>query len=161
MPEPFLCQDQIVRSEWIDYSGHMNVGYYLLAFEYAAVDFYQHLDLSREYRERTNHAQFALETHLNFMQEVREGDPLRFTAQLLGYDGKRNRVMFRMHHRDKGTLVATNEVMYLHVDLEARRSAPYPQEVTDRLEAVWVRHKTLPWPEQAGRSIGFPEKTKT
>lgn len=158
MPEPFRCQDQIVRPEWIDYSGHMNIGYYLLAFEYAAVDFYAHLDLSREYRERTNHAQFAIETHINFMQEVHEGDALRFTAQLLGYDAKRNRVMFRMFHRDKGHLVATNEVMYIHVGLGARRSAPYPQDVVDRLEAVWALHKALPWPEQAGRSIGFPEK---
>ena len=156
--EEFACQDQIVRTEWIDYSGHMNIGYYLLVFEYAARDFYAHLDLSENYRAREDCAQFAVETHINFFNEVREGDRLRLTAQLLGHDDKRNRAFYRMYHAEKGYLAATNEVMYLHVDLKARRSAPWPADARARLDAVWRTHKTLPMPEQAGRAIGFAPK---
>lgn len=158
MSELFECQIQVVPPAWIDYSGHMNIGYYQLAFENAATDFFQHLDLSREYRERTNHAQFALEAHINFMREVVEGDRLRFTGQLLGYDQKRTRAFFSMYNADQGYLAATNEVMYVHVDLSQRRSVPFPAGVAARLEAMTIAQASLPRPAQAGRSIGFPQK---
>ena len=157
----FECKNQVVPSAWIDYSGHMNIGYYQLAFEYAASDFFQHLDLSGPYRTRTNHAQFALESHINFLREVVEGDTLHFTGQLLGYDAKRTRAFFSMHNVDKGYLAATNEVMYLHIDLSQRRSVPYKPETVARLEAMTVAQANLPRPAQAGRSIGFPEKAKS
>ena len=32
-----------VRPEWIDYNGHMNVAYYVLAFDYATDAFFDHL----------------------------------------------------------------------------------------------------------------------
>ena len=37
----WICREQVVKPEWIDYSGHMNIGYYLLAFELAAQDFFR------------------------------------------------------------------------------------------------------------------------
>lgn len=154
----FECKPQTVPAAWIDYSGHMNIGYYQLAFEYAASDFFQHLDLSGPYRARTNHAQFALESHISFLREVVEGDTLRFTGHLLGYDQKRTRAFFSMHNVEKGYLAATNEVMYLHIDLAQRRSAPYPAEIVARLETMTAAQVNLPRPAQAGRSIGFPQK---
>lgn len=147
-----------VRPEWIDYSGHMNIGYYLLAFELRATAFFEPLDLSRAYRERTDNALFSLETHINFLREVRADATLRFDGQLLGYDAKRVRTFYRMFHAEEGYLAATNEVMYVHVDLDVRRSAPFPPDRAAALEALWAAHKHLPWPEQAGRSIGFPGK---
>jgi len=74
----FAEHTETVRPEWIDYNGHMNVGYYLLPFENASGAFCRHLDISKAYRERTNHAVFAAETHLTFEREVKEGDLLRF-----------------------------------------------------------------------------------
>ena len=93
----FECKPQAVKPEWIDYSGHMNIGYYLLAFEAAAVDFFRHLDLSGEYRARTDHSLFALETHIVFLREVQKGAPLRMTAQLVGHDEKRDRKSTRLN----------------------------------------------------------------
>ncbi len=159
-PTPSDCGEIVVPPEWIDYSGHLNIGYYLLAFEGAATRYMNTLDLSQAYRERTDHALFALETHINFLREATEGDRLAFTAQLLGHDEKRVRTFFRMHHED-GTLAATNEVMYLHVDTQARRSAPLPADRVAVLDDAYAAHAKLDWPAQAGRAIGFPEKKAT
>lgn len=147
-----------VRPEWIDYSGHMNIGYYQLAFELRASALFEPLDLSRGYRERTNNAVFALESHIVFLQEVREGAVLRFEGQLLGHDGKRIRAFYRMFHAEEGYLAATNEVIYVHIDLDIRRSSPLPPDRAAALDALWTEHKDLPWPEQAGRGIGFSRK---
>jgi len=41
------------------------------------------------------------------------------------------------------------------VNLEERRSSPFPQLVVSQLETLMVLHRQLPRPEQAGRPIGI------
>jgi acyl-CoA thioester hydrolase len=156
-PAPTDCGTLVVLPEWIDYSGHMNIGYYQLAFEIVAMRYMDTLELSQSYRERTNHALFAVETHISFLREATEGDTLAFTGQLLGHDDKRVRTFLRMHHAD-GVLAAINEVMYLHVDVAKRRAAPFPADRLAVLDAACAAHAGLDWPAQAGRAISFPEK---
>jgi acyl-CoA thioesterase FadM len=82
-----------VKPEWIDYNGHMNVAYYVLAFDKALDNFCDRIDVGAAYVKRTNQSIFTLEMHVHYRQEVLEGDPLRFTFQLLDADEK------RMHYR--------------------------------------------------------------
>ncbi|NJN47440.1 MAG: thioesterase-like protein, partial [Candidatus Competibacteraceae bacterium] len=35
MPKPLTLYQDVVPPEWIDYNGHMNVAYYVLAFDRA------------------------------------------------------------------------------------------------------------------------------
>lgn len=147
-----------VRSEWIDYNGHMNVAYYVLAFDHATDRFLDLIDTGADYLRRTNHSWFVLETHVTYQQEVLEGDPLRFTVQLIDFDAKRAHYYFEMHHAIEGFLSATSEQIALHVDLAARRSAPFPAEVAARLAAIAEAQATLPRPPAVGRSIGLARK---
>ncbi len=62
------------------------------------------------------------------MREVGEGDPLRFTTRLLGWDAKRIHYFHEMYHATEGYLAATNELMSLHVSQETRRAAPMAPE---------------------------------
>src|SRR5206468_681321 len=77
-----------------------------------------------------------LEAHVTYHQEVREGDPLRFTTQLLGHDGKRLHYIHQMYHAKDGYLAATNELVSLHVSQATRRSAPMAAGILDRLAGV-------------------------
>ena len=43
----------------------------------------------------------------------------------------------------------------LHVDLDARRSAPFPQALQARIDAVKAAHAELPTPEMAGARIAL------
>ncbi len=157
MPKPpaITPYETSVAPEWIDYSGHMNLGYYLLVFEDAARYLFTQLDVSRAYRERTNHALFASETHIVFEREVREGDALRFESRILGATGKALDVIHLMYHAGEGYLAATNQVLYLHVDLARRRAAAFPADAMARVRAVADIHATLPRPPQAGRTIAL------
>ena len=77
---------ETVRREWIDHNGHMNVAYYLLAFDQALDRLYDHIGIGTDYRKQTDCSTMTLESHLNYLREVTFGDPLRFTFQLLDYD---------------------------------------------------------------------------
>ncbi|MEM7254182.1 MAG: thioesterase family protein [Pseudomonadota bacterium] len=85
-------------------------------------------------------------------------DPVRFEAQILGFDDKRLHLFFTMYHAEKHFLSATSEQMCLHVDLSSRRSAPMPAPVFERVASLGHQHQQLPKPEAAGKSIGMPKR---
>jgi len=145
-----------VRPEWIDYNGHMNVAYYVLAFDYATDAFFDYLGLDRRYREATGNSTFAVEAHLTYQREVAEGDPLRFTTQLLGFDDKRLHFLQSMYHAGEGFLAATSEWLSLHIDLGIRRVSPIPEPIKTRLSEIMTVHETLPRPKEVGRVIKCP-----
>ena len=155
LPSPFRRYEDIVRSEWIDYNGHMNVGFYLLAFEEAARSFFSWLDLSKDYRNRTGCGFFVSECHMTFEREVSEGQILKFETQLLDKREKVVRVIHLMYSVDTPYLAATNEVLYIHVNLDKRASVPIPKEKMFLLDELFMAHKHLPKPQQVGRSINI------
>ena len=142
-----------VVPEWIDINGHMNVAYYVLAFDHATDMFFDDIGLDDEYRKQTGGSTFAVESFVTYQREVMEGDPLRITTQLLGYDSKRLWFFHQMFHATEGYLAATTEWLNLHIDLNVRRVVPMPDKIQARLGAIWAEHRQLPRPKEAGRSV--------
>ncbi|HET7342734.1 MAG TPA: thioesterase family protein [Methylomirabilota bacterium] len=158
---PFDVYRDVVRPEWIDHNGHMNVGYYLVVFDFATDEFFRWVGLDAGHREAQNVTTFCLEAHVTYQREVRGGDPLRFTTQLLGHDAKRIHYLHAMYHAGEGYLASTNELMSLHVDLATRRGAPMHASVLARLAGIQKAHDRLPRPPQAGRRIGLTQAPTT
>lgn len=153
---PFDQHRATVLPEWIDYNGHMNVAYYLLAFDHATDSFLDYLGLDAGHREATGGTTFAGDIHLTYQREVREGDPLRITTLLLGYDEKRIRFINHMYHAEQGFLASTMESLSLYVDLERRKVSVLPADIQARLAEVLEAHRRLPLPPEAGRVIAKP-----
>jgi acyl-CoA thioester hydrolase len=101
---------------------------------------------------------FTLEAHITYDQEVKLGDPLRITSQILDWDAKRIHFFHQMYHAEQGYLAATNEQIMLHVGYHTRRSAPWADEVGQRIAIMGNVHRTLPRPPQVGRVIGLQRK---
>jgi len=148
----------VVRPEWIDHNRHMNVGYYLVVFDYATDEFFAWVGLDAAHRTARAITTFCLEAHVTYHREVRAGDPLRFTTQLLAHDDKRIHYFHAMYHAGEGWLAATNELMSLHVSRATRRATAMAPEVLARLAAIQRAHDALPRPPQAGRAIGLANK---
>ncbi|MCF4164306.1 thioesterase family protein [Zavarzinia compransoris] len=152
---PLDCGEATVLPEWVDYNGHMNVGYYNLAFDQALDRAFDRFDCGKAYVERTNHSFFVLETHVRYLREVTLGDPLAFNFQLIARDAKRLHYFCEMRHGRDGFLSATSEQMALHVDLGQRRAAPMPPHL-DRLFAdLATAHAPLPRPDGLGRVMSL------
>ena len=155
MPAPLALHRESVQPEWIDYNGHMNLAYYMLAFDHATDAFFDFVGLGEAYLKANNASTFTLEGHITYDRELMAGSPMRFETQLLAHDAKRLHYIHFMYHADEGYLASTNELISLHVDMTARRSAPMPEAVITRLDAVAATHDKLPRPEQAGRVISI------
>jgi acyl-CoA thioester hydrolase len=143
-----------VDPAWIDYNGHMNLAYYVLAFDQATDIFHDVLGIGLDYRERMNSSMFTLAINVDYIREVFAHDQLRITTQLLDCDARRMRYFHQMYQGEPEQLVATNECLAVHVDMGSRRSAPFPESTRARIEALLAAHRQLPIPARAGRVLG-------
>ncbi len=158
---PFDTYRDVVRPEWIDHNQHMNMGYYLVVFDFATDAFLAWVGLDEAHRREREVTTFCLEGHITYHREVRAGAPLRFTTVLLAHDAKRIHYFHAMHHAREGYLAATNELLSLHVSRGTRRSAAMAPEVLARLGEIQRVHDTLARPPQAGRVIGLGNRPTT
>jgi acyl-CoA thioester hydrolase len=147
-----------VLPEWIDWNGHMNVGFYVVAFDKATDTLCTQIGVGWEYTRDKIGMTFVLEAHVTYDREVREGDPLRITTQVLDYDAKRVHYFHTMHHGAEGWVAATNELILMNIDYQTRRSAPWPNETHRRLGLIAAAHAKLPPPDKAGRVIGIKRR---
>ena len=157
---PFDEYRDVVRREWIDHNDHMNMGYYVVVFDYATDAFLAWVGLDAAHRRAHQVTTFCLEAHVTYHREVRLDDPLRFTTVLLGHDARRIHYFHAMYHATEGYLAATNELMSLHVSRVTRRAAPMAPEVLERLALVQRAHGALERPAQVGRSIGLANRPR-
>ena len=152
---PLQLHKDTVRSEWIDYNGHMNLAYYVLVFDHATDAFLDHIGLTEQFRLDQNASTFAAELHVTYHKEVGVGDNLNVTTQLLGFDTKRIHYFHTMYDATDGKLVATNELMSLYMDMAVRRVGVIPAIIQESLSNIQTEQSKLPVPEQVGRVIGF------
>ncbi len=152
-PTPFDRYQGEVLPAWIDSNDHMNLAYYVLMFDYATDAIYEAFGMDRGYKAKTNCGTFAAETHLLYRQELLVGDRVRVTTQVLAADAKRVHLAHEMIRLSDGKSAATQELMYLHVDLARRRVAPWPDWLCARIGEAARAHASLPRPEWVGRGI--------
>lgn len=143
----------LVRDDWIDYNGHMNVAYYVLAFDFGTDGLLDLLGLDADYRTRTAHSTFALEMHVTYSREIGRAEPYLITSRVLDADHKRIHMFHEMRHTRDGWLAASNEVITMHIDMQRRRSKAFPADVQARVDAMKAAHASLPRPPAAGSTI--------
>lgn len=142
-----------VLPEWIDINDHMNVAYYLLAFDQAVDSLWQEFGLTEDYVRTHNSSTIAVESHVTWQREIVEGAPYFVTAQVLAFDDKRIHQFQRMYHAEEGFLAATCEWMNLHFDTGIRRVAPWPDEIRARIADFTDNQGQHPWPAEAGQRM--------
>ena len=155
---PLEFAETEVVPEWIDFNGHMNVAYYLYAFDRCLDEMYSRLGVGPEHITVTGCSVFTLEVHINYLREVMEGDPLRMTGRLLDHDDKRIHVYFEMFLGADGPIVAAMEQIGIHVDMQARKPVAFARQTTQAMERMMDAHRGLPEAGYAGRVIGIRRK---
>lgn len=156
---PFERYRTTVIPDWVDYNGHMNVAYYVLAFDQGVDKLFDALGVGGAYLARTGHSIFALQAHLAYERELRLGERLSVRSMVLAVDRKRMHLFHEMFHAGAGWRAATMESMAIHVDMAARKSAPFPPDILAGLEAAAARHAGLARPSGIGRQIALPGVT--
>ncbi len=156
IPAPFARFEGEVLPEWIDWNGHLNLAYYVVLFDKATDLLFDELGLGLDYRRTTNLGTFAVESHNRYERELLVGEHVRVATQIIAADDKRLYVAHEMFRAADGVRAATQELMFLHVDLVARRVCPFPPGLKARVAAAAAAHAVLPRPDWVGRRLAMP-----
>lgn len=143
-----------VRTDWVDYNGHMNDAAYAKVFSLAVDAFMEYIKLDAAGRDKHQYTIFTLETHLCYLLEANENEALQVTAQLIDVDEKRLHIFFQLENNE-GNLVATSEQMLMGMDTTEGRPAAFPTPVQSVIDELWKEDERKESPKQVGRTIGI------
>src|SRR5258708_38335338 len=110
----------------------MNLACYTVLLDCATDLLFDELGLGLDYRRTTQQGTFVAETHNLFERELLVGARVRVATQIVAADAKRLHVAHEMFALDGGYRGAPPELMFLHVDLAARRVSPFPEDLRRR-----------------------------
>ena len=97
------------------------------------------------------HACFSAEHHLVYLAEMRTGDRMSARVRLLGRSERAAHALVYLLDETHERLSFVMEEIFLHIDMETRLSAPWPEDVAAALDRRIEEHASLPWePDVSG-----------
>jgi carnitine 3-dehydrogenase len=150
--KPLALHSDRVHEDFVDYNGHMTESRYLQVFGDTTDAFLRYIGMDEDYL-ASGRSLYTVETHIRHLREVKMGEPLRVETRLLGYDGKRVRLLHEMFGGPDDALLATGEHMLLHVDTTKSAATTMGPDLTAKLDALWAHHRRLAAPDYAGKPV--------
>jgi acyl-CoA thioester hydrolase len=155
---PFLSSVMQIEPPWIDYNGHLNMAYYNVMFDRAIDEFWLRLGIGPDYKRERHGSTFTVECHVRYLREIHLGDPVQVRVLLVEADDKRLHTFEELRHASEGWVSATSENMTVHIDMNARKAAPFPPDIRVGVDRVARAHQGVVRPEGIGRKIAMPAK---
>jgi acyl-CoA thioester hydrolase len=159
-PLPFRAPIMQIEPQWIDYNGHLNMAYYNVLFDRAIDQFWLELGIGSDYMKTRNGSTFTAECHVRYLREIHLGDPVQVSVLLVAADEKRLHIFEELRHATEGWLSATSENLTVHMDMAARKVAPFPVDIRAGIQRVLNLHCAVTRPEGIGRKIAMPSKSR-
>jgi carnitine 3-dehydrogenase len=150
--------DTVVRSEWVDYNGHMSDFLYGHVFGEAMDALYRTVGIDDTTR-KSGRMFYTAESHVKHLGEAKAGESLYATTQVLALDEKRLHVFHRLYRQRDDALIATGEQMHLYVDTSIPAAVAMDSALRAKLEPISKRHALLGMPPEAGKPIGSRAKS--
>src|SRR6185312_9756548 len=134
------------------------MAYYNVLFDRTVDEVFELLGCGADYV-KTGFSTFTAEVHVRYLRELKEGDPVRVTFQLLDYDAKRIHYFEQLFHAEEGWVSATSENMSLHVDMSQKKVVPFPAAISSRLKRMNGSLAPFSAPEATVKRSAMPGKS--
>lgn len=149
----FLGERMEILPEWIDFNGHLNMAYYAVLFDVGCNHGFRALGFGDAYRKSHGFTTMTADFRIRYLRELHLGDKVRCSFRVVKVGTKAFHYCQELLHSD-GWVAATAETVNLHVDMKARKVAPYTAERKEALESMLADHAFYPVPEWVGLPLG-------
>ena len=123
-----------------DHMGHMNVMYYVHAFDQAFGGLLAEAGFTPAAMRETGMGFADVKHEIEYRAEQRAGDRVVVTGGFSRLGNSSAEVSLTMTNPDTGATAAVTRITSVHFDLAARRSAPIPAEARARIESLIARN---------------------
>ena len=126
-----------------DHMGHMNVMWYVGKFDEATWNLFAAMGVTATYLRENRRGMAAVQQNITYRRELVAGDTVTVRSAFLEVRDKLARFVHEMRHGETGELAAYCILTGVHIDAEARKSCPFPQDLLARGKSL-VREYTPP-----------------
>lgn len=142
--------EQPVPIAFEDVNGHLNVRHYCGISSEGLDESLVSLGIPHNWPQQ-GHAIFSAEHHLTYLAELRTGDSMSVRVRLLGRSGRAAQALVYLLDESHQQLSFVMEEIFLHIDMETRRTAPWPEDVATAMDQRIAADAGLPWePDVSG-----------
>ena len=145
--QPMVTLERQVPTDWVDGNDHMNESRYMQAMSEASDWFLLWIGTTPDYI-ATEGSWFTVENHVRYLAEIRIGERISVTTQVLEAKGKKLTLFHTIHCN--GEVAATAEQLLIHVSMKTRRAAEPPAEMAALVAKIAEAHAAFGRPEGAG-----------
>jgi acyl-CoA thioester hydrolase len=112
-----------------DHVGHMNIMWYVGKFDEANWNLFARLGLTPSYLRDSGRGMAAVQQNISYKRELLAGDIVEVTSRLLEIKEKSIRFLHEMRNAETGEIAAISEITGVHMDRQARKSAPFAPDI--------------------------------
>ncbi len=134
-----------VPTAFEDLNGHLNIRHYLGIASEGLDESLVEVGILQQWPTLAGSAVFTAEHHLTYLSELRTGDRISVRVRLLGRSARAAHVLVYLLDDDKEQISYVMEEVFLHIDMETRRTADWPADVAEGLDERVARDAALPW----------------
>ena len=151
---PGFCR-QVVPAPFEDLNGHLNVRHYLGIASEGLDESLVDVGILPSWPRTHRQAVFSAEHHLTYLHELRTGDRLSVRVVLVGRAARAVHAVVYLLDETHQRLSYVMEEIFLHVDMDERRTSPWPDDVAEALDARIAEHRALGWEPQLSGSMAL------
>ena len=152
-PMPAYVQ-QPVPTAFEDANGHLNVRHYTGIASEGLDESLAESGIPKNWPAK-GHACFSAEHHLIYLAELRTGDRMSARVRLLGRSERAAHALVYLLDHSHQRLSFVMEEIFLHIDMETRRTAPWPDDIATALDKRIATDAELPWEPDVSGSLAL------
>ena len=144
--------EQPVPVPFEDANGHLNVRHYTGIASEGLDESLMALGIPHNWPAK-GHACFSAEHHLTYLAELLTGTKISSRVRLLGRSERAAHALVYLLDDSHQRLSFVMEEILLHIDLETRHTAPWPEDVAAALDRQIAEQSGLPWEPDVSGSL--------
>lgn len=145
---------QPVPTAFEDANGHLNVRHYTGIASEGLDESLVDCGIPKNWPAK-GHACFSAEHHLTYVAELRTGDKLSARVRLLGRSERAAHALVYLLDDTHQRLSFVMEEIFLHIDMETRKTAPWPEDVAKALDRRTAEDAKMPWEPDVSGSLAL------
>ena len=115
-----------------DQMGHMNVMWYVGKFDEATWNLFAAMGVTTAFLNQNRRGMAAVQQNLTYKRELLAGDTITVRSAFLEVREKVARFVHEMRNGVTGELSAICILTGVHIDVQTRKSCPFPAEIVER-----------------------------
>ena len=135
---PYEAPIVVVTEDMCDLNGHMNVAYYLQAFDIYSRPMFEDFGFTKKHFEN-GYSSFAVEDSIRYLKEFLLGEKIFPRFRLENFNKKLIHIVGILLNEEE-QLASISETIIVHVDMRTRKTVEMPKEFLTNLETIKEQH---------------------